>query len=257
MASQYTPVIPHLHSINLSHYCEKVRWAFRRLNISYSEENHLPGFHLAANLARGGGRTTPCLFTSEGIIPDSTDILHWLDRQVEPEKRLFPDDQTREQVEALENRFDLNLGPHTRRYVYFYLLQDKPLCLKLLRQKGPAHEKNMLPFVWPALTAIMRQSMNITYEASQISLMKMKSEFDFVDQRLSDGRPYLCGDRFSAADLSFAALGAPIVGPAEYSVKLPELDELPPALAETMREFRQRPSGQKILKWFKEEQVRF
>jgi glutathione S-transferase len=32
-------------------------------------------------------------------------------------------------------------------------------------------------------------------------------------QRLSDDRPYLCGDRFTAADLTFAALAASVLMP--------------------------------------------
>ena len=33
--------------------------------------------------------------------------------------------------------------------------------------------------------------------------------FDSVGERLADGRPYLMGDRFTAADLTFASLSAP------------------------------------------------
>jgi glutathione S-transferase len=253
MASQYAPLIPHLHSISISHYCEKVRWALTRLKISYSEENHLPGFHVPANFARGGSRTVPCLFTSEGVISDSTDILHWLDRQSPKEKRLFPDDASRSQVEELENRFDLNLGPHTRRFVYFYLLQEPALTQALISQKGPQWERTSLPLVWPALVSLMRKSMNITAEATQLSLSKIETEFDFADQLLADGRPYFCGDRFSAADLTFAALAAPVLGPSEYSVQLPDTAKLPKPLQKAILRFRERPAGQKALLWFKQE----
>jgi glutathione S-transferase len=253
MASQYSPLIPHLHSITVSHYCEKVRWALTRLQISYSEENHLPGFHMLANFKRGGSRTVPCLFTQEGTIPDSTDILHWLDKQVAPPLRLFPNGADREEVAALEQRFDLQLGPHTRRFIYFYLLQQPSLAQELLSQKGPANERRLLPLLWPGLTVMMRKSMNITEAASQRSLAKITAEFDFADQLLSDGRAYFCGNRFSAADLTFAALAAPVLAPAEYSVALPDINLLPDALKEQIVQFRKRPSGQKALEWFREE----
>ena len=55
----------------------------------------------------------------------------------------------------------------------------------------------------------------------------MWREFDFVAELLADGRAYLCGDRFSAADLTFAALAAPMVVPPEYTVPLPQPDALP------------------------------
>ena len=34
-----------------------------------------------------------------------------------------------------------------------------------------------------------------------------------VDDLLADGRPYICGRRFTAADVTFAALGGPMVAP--------------------------------------------
>lgn len=34
-----------------------------------------------------------------------------------------------------------------------------------------------------------------------------------VDELLADGRPYICGRRFTAADMTFAALGGPMVSP--------------------------------------------
>ncbi len=47
-------------------------------------------------------------------------------------------------------------------------------------------------------------------------------ELDFVAELLADGRPYLCGERFGAADLTFAALSAAIVVPPIYGVPLPQ-----------------------------------
>lgn len=253
MVAEYSFIIPHLHSITVSHYCEKVRWAFTRFQISYSEENHLPGFHIWANLSRGGSRTVPCLFTRDGVISDSTDILRWLDKQVPPEDRLFPDTDQRETVAALEHRFDQNLGPHTRRYAYYHLLQHPVLARDMLSQKAPLSEISLLPMIWPGLTLLMRKSMNIHETSSLYSLQKIETEFDFVDQRLSDGRNFLCGERFTAADLTFAALAAPVLAPAEYSIPFPELSLLPESLREKINAFRNRPAGQKALQWFREE----
>lgn len=40
--------------------------------------------------------------------------------------------------------------------------------------------------------------------------------FEQVDEVLADGRAFICGDRFTAADLSFAALGSLIIAPQGY-----------------------------------------
>jgi glutathione S-transferase len=42
-----------------------------------------------------------------------------------------------------------------------------------------------------------------------------------VDELLADGRPFICGHRFTAADLTFAALGGPMVSPQEYAIITP------------------------------------
>jgi glutathione S-transferase len=36
-----------------------------------------------------------------------------------------------------------------------------------------------------------------------------------VDEALADGRPFICGETFTAADLTFASLAAPVVLPKE------------------------------------------
>ena len=63
-------------------------------------------------------------------------------------------------------------------------------------------------------------------------------ELDYAAGLLEDGRRYLCGERFSAADLTFAALCAPVLVPAMYGVALPQpeiLDEPTAALVERAR----------------------
>jgi glutathione S-transferase len=46
-------------------------------------------------------------------------------------------------------------------------------------------------------------------------------ELDFVAQLLADGRPYLCGERFGAADLILAAMSAAVVVSPVYGVPCP------------------------------------
>jgi glutathione S-transferase len=77
--------------------------------------------------------------------------------------------------------------------------------------------------------------------------------FDTVAERLRDDRPYLCGDRFTAADLTFSALAASVLMPSEYGVPLPQPGELPVTMAAVVREFRAHPAGAHALAMYRDE----
>jgi glutathione S-transferase len=92
-----------LITIGVSHFCEKARWALQRAGVPYQEERHPPVFHVVLARGLGGGRSTPILITPTGRLTDSTDILRFIDEQVPPELRLYPDDSgLRSQMEELE-----------------------------------------------------------------------------------------------------------------------------------------------------------
>jgi glutathione S-transferase len=75
-------------------------------------------------------------------------------------------------------------------------------------------------------------------------------EFDFVARTLEQRGPYLCGDRFTAADLTFATLSASVIAPPEYGVTLPQPDEVNPATAALVERARKHPAGAYALRLF-------
>jgi glutathione S-transferase len=81
----------------------------------------------------------------------------------------------------------------------------------------------------------------------------VRAVFGAVAERLGDGRPYLCGERFTAADLTFAALAAPMLMPTGYGVPLPQPDELPSDTAAVVRELRRHPAGEHALAMYERE----
>jgi glutathione S-transferase len=103
---------------------------------------------------------------------------------------------------------------------------------------------------------IIDRYLDVTPATAAHSEAEVRTVFDAVATRLDDGRAYLCGERFSAADLTFASLAAPMLMPPEYGVPLPQPDELPATMAETVRELRAHPAGAHALKLFREERRR-
>jgi glutathione S-transferase len=72
---------------------------------------------------------------------------------------------------------------------------------------------------------------------------RVRAAFDAIAERLADGRPHLCGERFTAADLTFACLATPVLAPPEYGITLPQPNEMPEPLATKVRSFRDHPAG--------------
>lgn len=83
--------------------------------------------------------------------------------------------------------------------------------------------------------------------------------FQQVDDALSDGRRYLLGSTFTAADLTFAALGAPVILLAEDNYPqptypcIPSSEDIPDKMLDFVTRLRQRPSGQFLIRLYKED----
>ncbi len=244
---------PLLVTITFSHYCEKARWTLDRAGIPYRESGHLPGFHMLAVRRAGGRRSVPALITDEGPINDSTDIAKWACHRA-PEAHLYgKTDAERREIERLENHFDEALGPHTRRWMYFYMLPDSDLMLRLsAEQQVSSLELRLLPWFFPILRPAMRKGMRIDAEGAERSLRKIEAAFAEVGTMLEDGRPYLVGDAPSMADITFASLAAIVVTPPEYGAPLCPIQDLPPEPASHMRAWQKTPAGEFVARMFRD-----
>lgn len=241
---------PRLITIRASHYCEKARWALERCGVAYDEECHVPAWQ-RLSVRKYGGNTVPVLVTDDGVFTDSTDILQHLER-LHP-GRLYPTDpELRREVDELEELFDEVLGPHIRRRAYGLMLPHRQLLLNFSLQKVRTRERLLFTALLPLLKVLLRKALNITPESIQRSEAKIEGVLEQVEARLADGRAYLVGDAFSAADLTFAALASASVLPEGYGAWLPSLDELPAEIAEDVRASRKRPGGAFVMRLYRD-----
>jgi glutathione S-transferase len=242
-----------LITIPISHYCEKARWALERTGIPYREERHVQGIHQLAARRAGGGITVPVLVTPEGAIGESADILAWVDERTPPEHRLLPaEPAARDQVNRLCRRLDQSLGPRGRRLMYIHMLAQRELALRFNNQGVPGWEDRAIRYGWPLARRYVNHALGIRPGIELQDEAAVWSELDFVARLRADGRQYLCGERFTAADLTFAALSAPLVIPPAYGIPLPQPDVLPPAMAALVERAREHPAGRYALALFAE-----
>jgi len=241
-----------LITIPLSHYCEKARWALDRVGLPYREEPHAPLLHRLATRRNDGG-TVPVLVHGNRRFIDSTDILVHA-YSVRGGDLLYPRDPAlRREVEALEERFDRELGPHVRRWAYGQLLPHPKLLRSVWSRGVPRFEASLLPVIVPLARRLVRAAYKITPEGAQRSLERVRAVFREVDERLGDGRAFLAGARFTAADLTFAALAAPMLFPVECRAVHPALDDVPIAMHKEVLRMRNSVAGHFALRLYSRE----
>lgn len=235
-----------------SHYAEKARWALDRVALPYREEPHVPLFHRLATGRHGGG-SVPVLVHGTDRFVDSTDIVVHADAACGGDLLYPREPALRGEVEALEARFDDELGPHTRRWAYAQLLPETRLLRQAMSRGVPRFEAGVLSVTMPVVLNLIRSRLRITPESAQRSLERVRGIFREVDERLADGRRYLVGGRFTAADLTFAALAAPVLFPAGNRAAYLALDEAPAAMREEVLRLRDTAAGRFGLRLFAQE----
>jgi glutathione S-transferase len=245
-----------LLTIPISHFCEKARWALDRAGVGYVEQRHLQVIHIVAARLAGGGNTMPVFVTATGqVLADSSDILLWADTQLEPEHRLYPDGDAGAQARELEEWLDEGLGPDGRLWMYHETLP----AVRELRQWAlagiPRWERWVFDLGGPGINAAIRRHFRIDADAACAALERVTCAFDEVADRLSDGRRFLVDDRFTAADLTFAALAAPVLLPERYGSPLPPPEAMPDAVSREVWRLRDHPAGAFAARLYREERV--
>jgi glutathione S-transferase len=235
---------PRLVTIPISHYCEKARWALDRAGVAYREEPHIPLVHVLAARRAGGGRTVPVFVTDDGTaIGESAAILRWADTRVAPGRRLYADGESGAEVARIEAWLDAGLGPDGRLWMYHGTLPVLRDMAPWALAGTPRWERRAFHVLGRLIDPAIRRYLGVDAGAAVAALARVDDVFDAVATMLADGRPFLTGERFTAADLTFGALSAPVLMPEAYGSPLPPLASVPASLATDVRRLREHPAG--------------
>lgn len=245
-------VRPLLITMPQSHYSEKARWAMDRLVGDYEEDVHVPGLHRIAT-ARHGGRSVPVLVHEGQQLADSTAILKHLDAW-RGGGLLYPRAATaRAEVEALEAQFNDVLGPAVRVWGYAQTMNDASTMRRMVCEGTPWFEGAFWWLGGRAITRLIARSLKVTKANADTALEEVKQVFARVSSRLTDGRRYLVAGQFSAADLTFAALAAPVLLPPQCRASYASLEDSPAAMQTVVATFRNTPAGRYAMALYADE----
>ncbi len=238
-----------LITIPISHFCEKARWALDRARLPYREVRMLPAVHLIESWRHARQRTVPVLVHDGGGIGESTEILRWVDARTPEAQRLFPVGAEAAEVERWVQRFDQELGPGARMLGYSALLPDPELFLKQMQRVYRGTSRALLPALCPLARAGIRRRYGVNGKRADRARERCSQLFEDVGRALeSQGSSYLVGGQFSAADLTFAALAAPLVLPPRYGGQFLPKAEMPAQFQDLVDEFAPHPAGRFALR---------
>jgi glutathione S-transferase len=211
---------PLLWHLPISHYSEKVRWAFDWKQVPHRRRVMPPGLHPFGGFLLTGGRqfTMPVLVLEDGRrIGDSTAIIGLLEER-STERPLYPRDPAdRARALELEDWFDENVGPHARQWAFNVLLTE-PEAVRAFALK----QTEWAPVAVPpeAFAPMAKVFLDVRYSVGNAegvaeSRQKLVAGLDRLEAELSGSGEFLVGNRFSVADLTAAALFYPLVLPPE------------------------------------------
>ena len=123
------------------------------------------------------------------------------------------------------------------------MMRDRELALRFNNAGVPRWEDRMTRIAWPAIERVIRRVLDIHPGCDVEDEAIVWREFDHVAELLADGRPFLSGTRFGAADLTFAALAAPMTVPPVYGVPLPQPAEMQAETAALVARAREHAAG--------------
>jgi glutathione S-transferase len=145
----------------------------------------------------------------------------------------------------------LTLGESSRRWGYSHIF-TRELLYPRWTLGVPFWQKLLFPLIFPKVEPIIRASFKITPTSAAESYQEIIGVFDRVTEVLSDGRKYLLGDRFSAIDITCAALAAPILQPPQQYTPSTSLYLLPAQMQADIRNCRSTPAGEFGLRLYRE-----
>lgn len=245
---------PRLVTIPISHYGERARWALDHAAVDYDERHHVQLFSWVAAYGTGGQKTLPVLVTSDGTLTDSADIVRWAsERATTP---LFPrDPHARSAVEELAADLAAGFGIATRKVVYEWAARATDTLVAYNIGRAPAVEAAAMQVGVGVAMTFLQRYLDVNAATVRAAVDEIDRRFDWVADRLGDGRRHLDGDTFDAADLTFASLAAPCVLPDRYGATLPRPDELPDDARARVLRWRAHPAGAFALRLYDERPV--
>lgn len=188
-----------LLQFSTSHYCRKARLALGYKQIFYRVENLTPSLHILRVKPLSGSTTVPVLLPQQkncpAVVSESSEIIQFLEIYQPNPPLYFEDSAYQQEALRLEAYFSESIGKESR-VVY---------CQFRSTEEGKQIDPSWISLL---IIQIIRLRYGINAKSAERAAQKVADAIAILSEFWQDG--YLIGDRFSVADLTAAALLAPL-----------------------------------------------
>jgi len=208
-----------LYTYAISQSSEKIRWALDCAELPYQERRLAPFIHRPLNATATGGLLSPMpVLEADGqMLVDSTRILEWLEVRRAPFALIPRDPLVRAEVMNAESRFD-HAGAHLLRWTYAFLLRQPELALRLWSLDANPLQSMTLRAGFPLVRYVFERGLGFKPEQLERSRQAIDRAVAELNEAASAGHSFLVGSKLSVADITAAALFAPLACPDEHPI---------------------------------------
>lgn len=247
----YSRRVPTLICNSMSGLSEIARWILNQQQILHIEEAHMPYYYTTVAKQYMGTEeypNSPILIHTDSLIYTAKSIVEYYDTQVPANQRMFPvDPSANKQVQQLFDQFTTELDYYVWQYVYTEILPSRKNALAVLKEKATSTERMRASWGYGTLKKGLQRAYCIKPNQAIIPLVEIQKTFTQVNELLADGRSYLTGNTFTAADLAFAAIAAPVILPVEYGGAITDISAISEEFRQEVIALRATPAGQFVL----------
>lgn len=254
----YAKLTPTFVSCSIGLHDEVARWVLDKHQILYRDEKRPPvivGKVIKQWIKRYAKGNEPIMIMNDALLYSSDSIIqYWEERGLAANKYLPDEPDLRKEVLDLYYYFTSEfVETRATKFMLDSLLPTKKQARKVLTKQTRKTDRWRYRLFYSIQRKRLTKQYNLDGNTPEEQVHEIRKVFDKVDALLQDGRKYLCGNRCTLADISFAAICAPLILPEEFGGNLPLIQQVPDAYREIVYEFRARVAGQFILKLYQDD----
>ena len=209
----------------------------------------LPGPHQLVTRRIAPRTHVPVLEHDGRYVQGSSAIIDYVADHLGGTRLTAIDPTERAKAIELEKALDQALGRGVQQVLYSALLKDRRTVIDLWSSGGPFWARGFYAVAFPAIaSAVKRMYKTTDIEGVAKAKQRFVTTFDELDAVLAR-QPYLGGDTPNRADITLAALLAPVCRVPEHRVKWPAM---PAELADFEASLSGRPTWNHVLRMYRE-----